>query len=672
MKSDKERIEELRRLIRHHDRKYYIEAAPEISDYDYDMLVAELRKLEEKHPELITPDSPTQRVGGEPLEGFAIVEHRVPMLSIDNTYSEDELREFDRRVRRLLESDEVEYVEELKIDGLAVSLVYEDGLFTLGSTRGDGFRGDDVTTNLKTIKEIPLRLEPPKKGFRVPAVLEARGEVYMPVAAFEKLNKEREKEDLPLFANPRNAAAGSMKLLDPRTVAKRHLSICIYGLGYTEGLDLKTHYEALTLLRSLGLRTNPNTQLCPNIDEVMHFCNEWEEKRHSLDYHIDGMVVKVNSFEQQERLGATSKAPRWVISYKFPAEEGITKLKEIRVQVGRSGILTPVAILEPVHLAGTTVTRATLHNADEVARKDIREGDWVAVAKAGEIIPQVLRVIKERRTGKEKPFKMPETCPVCGEKVRRVPDEVYIKCTNPLCEAQRKQRIRHFARRDGMDIEGLGPAVIEQLVDKGLVDDFTDLYHLKLEDLVALERMGKKSSENLLAAIEESKSRNLPEVLSAMGVEHIGTHAAEVLAEHFGSLDALARASAEDLEKIEEIGPIMAESIAGFFHSPAGKKLVKRLKDIGVNTRSLARARPKAATPFADKTVVITGTLSGYSRKEAEDLVKELGGRATSSVSAKTDFLVAGENPGSKLAKAQKLGIKIMSEEEFEKLASSA
>ena len=672
MKGVEERIEKLRRLIRYHDRKYYIEAAPEISDYEYDMLVGELRKLEEKHPELITPDSPTQRVGGEPLEGFATLEHRLPMLSIDNTYSEDELREFDRRVRRLLDTDEVEYVVELKIDGLAVSLIYEDGLLALGSTRGDGFRGDDVTANLKTIREIPLRLEPPLKRFKMPPVLEARGEVYMPVAAFEKLNKERKKEDLPLFANPRNASAGSMKLLDPRIVAKRHLSICIYGLGYSEGLEVKTHFEALNLLRSLGLRTNPNTKLCTTIDEVLDFCSVWEEKRHSLDYHIDGMVVKVNSFEQEERLGATSKAPRWVISYKFPAEEGITKLKQIRVQVGRSGTLTPVALLEPVHLAGTTVTRATLHNADEVARKDIREGDWVAVAKAGEIIPQVLRVIKERRSGKEKPFVMPEVCPICGEKVRRVPGEVYIKCTNPLCPAQRKQRIRHFARRDGMDIEGLGPAVIDQLVDKGLIEDYTDLYHLKLEDLMSLERMGKKSSENLLAALEKSKGRDLPQVLSAMGVEHIGTHAAEVLAEEFGSLESLAAASAEDLERIEEIGPIMTESIAGFFHSAAGKKVVKRLKAAGVNTKSLTALRPKAHTPFTDKTVVITGTLSKYSRKEAEDLVKQLGGRAASSVSTRTDFLVAGEKPGSKLPQAKKLDVKIIDEKEFEKLVSSA
>lgn len=672
--NNKEKIEKLRREIRRHDRKYYIENNPEITDYEYDKLVEELKELEKAHPELITPDSPTQRVGGEPLSEFAAVEHKIPMLSIDNTYTCEELREFDKRMRRMLGGEDVSYAVELKIDGVAISLWYENGLFIRGATRGDGMRGDDVTANLKTIREIPLRLEPMElSAFShqlSASVLEVRGEIYLSIADFQRLNEEREETGEPQFANPRNAAAGSLKLLDPRLTVKRHLRLFAYGLGYCEGITSNNQIECLTTLRNAGLPTNPHTKWCRNIEEVFEYCNEWDTKRHSLEYEVDGMVVKVNDFAQRERLGATSKSPRWVAAYKFPAEQAMTTINEIVVQVGKTGTITPVANLSPVRLAGTTVSRATLHNFDEIERKDIRVGDHVMVQKAGEIIPQVIRVVKEKRTGKEKIFQIPTCCPECGSRVLREEGDVYIRCHNPLCPAQAKRRIRYFASRDAMDIDGLGPAIIDQLVDKGLLKDYADLYYLKFDDLVSLERMGEKSSNNLLRAIEESKGRDLDRLICAMGIYHIGSHASEALAEHFNSIDELSNATEEGLLDINGIGPIMAEGIVSFFQEERTKRAIKKLKNAGVNTKRLKAKKVVKETPIKGKTFVVTGMLKGYSRKEVEDFIKSLGGKVSSSMSKKTDYLVCGESPGSKLDNARSLGVNVLSEEDFEELAN--
>lgn len=664
-----EKIEDLRRQIHYHDRKYYIEAQPEITDYEYDQLIRELQRLEKTYPQFITPDSPTQRVGGEPLEEFATIEHRVPMLSIDNVYSDEELREFTARLNRLLGGKEVNYVTELKIDGVAVTLWYEKGVFKWGATRGDGYRGDDITANLRTIRNIPLRLEAVTE--HIPA-LEVRGEVYLENKDFQALNAEREESGEPQFANPRNAAAGSLKLLDPRLTAKRRLKFIAHSIGYYEGITLKSQMESLNFFRELGLPVSPHNRLCKDLEDVHHYCEEWRTKRMELPYEVDGIVIKVNSFEQWKVLGATSKAPRWVVAYKYPPEQAITRLKKVVLQVGKTGVITPVAHLEPVHLAGTTVSRATLHNFDEMYRKDIRVGDYVAVQKAGEIIPQVVKVVKEKRTGKEHVFKPPKTCPECGGEVTRDEGEVYLRCHNPLCPAQAKRRIRYFASRDAMDIEGFGPAIIDQLVDKGLLKDYADIYYLKFEDLVGLERMAEKSSQNLINAIERSKARDLDRLICALGIQHVGVHSAEVLAEHFGSLDELARTSPETLEKIPEVGPIMARSIARFFSDPRTKSIIKKLKDAGVNTKRL-KARPQVKeSKIAGKTIVVTGTLKKYSRKEIEELIKALGGRPSSSVSRKTDFVLAGESPGSKLDNARRLGVKVLNEAEFEKLIAAS
>ncbi len=665
-KSAAQRITKLRDLIRYHDHKYYVENAPEISDDDYDMLVKELEELEKEHPELVTPDSPTQRVAGQPLEGFVTVTHRVPMLSIDNTYSAGELREFDKRVTRMLGDEKCQYVVEPKIDGVAVALWYEDAVLVRGATRGDGARGDDITQNLRTIREIPLRLHRSRK-VSLAAALEARGEVYMPGSAFRALNEEREQAGEPAFANPRNATAGSLKLLDPRITASRKLSIFLYGLGYYEGAPLETHSQTLELFEALGLRVNPHTEKCADIEEVIDFCSRFEPRRYELDYNIDGVVVKVDSLNQQQRLGRTAKAPRGVMAYKYPAEQAGTRVLSIDVQVGKTGTLTPVANLEPVFLAGTTVKRATLHNADEIARKDIRVGDHVFIEKAGEIIPQVTSIIQSKRTGKEKVFHMPRKCPVCGGKVVKDPEGVYHRCTNLACPAQLKQRLRYFAHRNAMDIEGLGIALIEQLVNEGLVKDVGDLYTLKAEDIEKLEHMGKKSTENLLAGIAASRERGLARLLAALGILHIGLTAAEVLAAELGSMDQLMGATQEEVQAIPGIGPIIARSIISFFQSSENREVIQKLKDARVKMESeVARAREGA--PLAGKSFVVTGALSGYSRKEAEELIKSLGGRTSSSVSSKTDYLLAGENPGSKLQKAQKLGVKTLSEADFKKL----
>jgi DNA ligase (NAD+) len=668
MSAPAQRAEELRSLIRYHSRKYYVDAKPEISDREFDRLLKELEKLEETNPELITPDSPTQRVGGEPIEGFVTVKHRQPMLSIDNTYNADELREFDRRVRKLLTGEPVTYVVELKIDGVAISLTYENGRFTVGATRGDGERGDDVTHNLKTIRGLPLRLDLDKP----PALLEARGEVYLTTEQLARINQERLAKDQEPFANPRNSAAGSLKLLDPRLCAQRHLQLFTYALGATDGVDAQTHLESLELLRQCGFPVNPDIEAFTDIDRVIDYCNSWVERRHELPYETDGMVIKVNDFAQRRRLGATSKAPRWVVAYKFEAEQALTKLLRIEAHVGRTGILTPIAYLEPVQLAGTTVSRASLHNADEIARKDIRMGDMVLVEKAGEIIPYVIRSEPGARTGSEKVFRFPASCPACGSPVEREEDGAYYRCTNPACPAQLKEHLHFYAHRNAMDVEGLGSVLADQLVDAGLVRSIPDLYRLTLEQLVELERVGKKSAQNLLDGIAASKQRGLTHLLTGLGIRHVGGHVAELLAQEFGDMDSLMNASAERLAQVEGIGQERAESIHKFFQSTAGRKTIEELRSLGLKLTEDARPTPAqvGGADLTGKTFVVTGTLTHFSREEIEGLIKQLGGKATGSVSKKTDYVIAGEKAGSKLDKAKELGVSILTEDEFKALIS--
>jgi DNA ligase (NAD+) len=660
-----ENIENLRSKIRYHDGKYYVENMPEISDYEYDQLMKELESLESANPQLISPDSPTQRVSGEPVSEFTSIEHSIPMLSIENTYSEEELREFDKRIRRILKDvDDIEYVVELKIDGIAITLWYENGVFMRGATRGNGFRGDDVTMNLRTVKDIPLRFLPVDNR-KIPPVIEIRGEIYLPNKDFQKLNERREEADEPQFANPRNAAAGSLKLLDPHTTAKRPLRLFAYAFGYEENNRFANHIEYLEAIKEFGLPVNPHYKLCRDIDEVISYCNSWETKRSDLDYQVDGMVIKVNLLALHDRLGSTSKAPRWVMSYKFNPEDAATKIEAIKVQVGKTGTLTPVAELSPVPLSGTTVSRASLHNFDEIKRKDIRVGDYVVVQKAGEIIPQVVEVITEKRTGNEEPFPVPKVCPVCKSDV--IKEKVFLKCHNPLCTAQSKRRIMYFVSRNAMDIEGFGPAIIEQLVDKKIIGNYADIYSLKFDDLEPLERMGEKSAQNLINAIEDSKDRDLHCLICALGIQNIGTHAAGVLSKHFGTLDRLMDASVEELDEIFEIGEITARGVVDFFSNSHTKNVINKLKAAGVNLSAI-RKEAKTASNIAEKSFVVTGTLNGYTRKEIEDIIKNLGGKVSSSVSGKTDFLIAGESPGSKLETAKKLGTTILSKEEFENL----
>jgi DNA ligase (NAD+) len=665
MPSPAQRAAELRRLIEHHNYLYYVEAKPEISDREFDRLLQELKEIEEAHPDLVTPDSPTQRVGGQPIEGFATVRHRELMLSIDNTYNAGELREFDRRVRKLLPGEAVTYVVELKIDGVAISLTYEDGRLSVGATRGDGERGDDVTHNLKTIRELPLSL----RTKQPPRLFEARGEVYMTRADLARLNRDRIAKGLEPFANPRNSAAGSLKLLDPRLCAERRLRLFTYALGATEGLTVKSHREALQLLRDFGFPVNPHISSFDTIDEVIAYCESWAEKRHELPYETDGMVIKVDDASQRRRLGATSKAPRWVVAYKFAAEQALTKLLSIEVQVGKTGILTPVAHLEPVQLAGTTVSRASLHNADEIARKDIRVGDMVLVEKAGEIIPYVIRSEAAARTGSEKVFRFPTKCPVCGAPVEREPGSAHFRCMGPACPAQLKERLRFFAHRNAMDIEGLGVVLVDQLVDAGLVRSLPDVYRLTEEQLLGLERMGKKSAQNLLEGIAASKERGLSRVLTGLGIRHVGEHVAEILAREFRSMAELMSATTERLARVEGIGPERAESIHAFFHSTAGKKAVEELRELGVKlTEDVPAASAAGSADLSGKTFVITGTLARYSREEIEGLIKQLGGKATGSVSKKTDYVIAGDKAGSKLDKARELGVPVLNEEQFDEL----
>jgi len=669
----RKRAEALRRLIRTHNRLYFVENAPEISDAEYDRLFRELLDLEREHPDLASPDSPTQRVGGEPLEGFETVAHRVPMLSIENAFTIDELRAFDGRVRKGLGDARVAYVVEPKIDGVAVSLWYEAGALVRGLTRGDGARGDDITSNLRTVRQVPLRLERVGRR-RPPAFLEVRGEVFMDRREFARLNAEREREGKPLFANPRNSTAGTLKLLDPKQCARRRLRLFAYAVGHREGIAFTSHSGVLDSLRRAGFPVNPAIERVESMDAAVERLSAWEERRGGLEYEIDGLVIKVDSIDQQERLGHTTRAPRGCVAYKFHAETGTTRVLAIRVQVGKTGTLTPVADLEPVPLSGTTVQRATLHNADEIARKDIRVGDTVVVQKAGEIIPQVLRVVPEKRPRGSKPFVFPQRCPVCDAPVARDEDGVYVRCNNPACPAQLKERLRHFAGRDAMDIDGLGPAIVDQLVDQGLVGELADLYRLseKREALVALERVGEKSADNLLQAVTVSRDRPLARFLFGLSVRHVGVHVAELLAARFGSLKALAAANAEDLAAVEGIGPIVAQSVRDFFHSRSGRQTLAHLKAVGVRPVETAPMAAPAETPFAGKTVVITGTLAAFSRREIEDRLKRLGARVTGSVSAKTDLVVVGEDPGSKLDTARSLGVRTIDETELQTMLPPA
>lgn len=659
----KRHIEKLREEIRKHDYLYYVKNEPILSDYDYDMLMKELIDLEGRHPELITPDSPSQRVGGEPTETFPTVLHHVSMLSLDNTYSPDELQDFHRRVMELLPGERVEYVAELKIDGVAVSLRYEGGVFVQGATRGDGVRGDDITPNLKTIRSIPLRLLTDDPGLMD---IEVRGEVYFPKDTFQALNEERDKAGERPFANPRNAAAGSLKLQDPQQVARRGLDIFIYAL-VSEGEHL-THFESLESMSRIGLHVNPDYRLCDSIDDVLAYCHLWEEKRHELDYETDGMVIKVNSPAQQRILGSTSKSPRWMIAFKFPTQEAITVLKDIQLQVGRTGALTPVALLDPVQLLGTTIARATLHNFDEIRRKDIRIGDHVVLEKGGEVIPKVVKVISEKRPPGTVPFREPQQCPVCGGALVHVPDEVAIRCENVNCPAQLKRRLEHFASRGAMDIEGLGPALVEQLVEQRLVSDYGDLYSLTPEHLASLERMAEKSARNVLAAIEESKDNPLYRLIFGLGIRHVGINAARILAGRYPSLDQLSKAQPEELEGINEIGPTMAASIEAFFQNEQNRSVLEKLKRGGVRFEDEKPVDEEAEGLLSGKTFVLTGTLKAFTRSEAGQRIRSKGGRVSSSVSAQTDYVVAGEDPGSKLDKAHQLGVATLSENEFKKM----
>ncbi|MFC1624591.1 NAD-dependent DNA ligase LigA [Candidatus Omnitrophota bacterium] len=664
-KDIQKKIRSLRESINRHDRKYYIENKPEISDQEYDRLMKGLKDLEERHPEFITQDSPTQRVAGGAIEGFKTVEHRVPMLSMDNTYSPDEVREFDKRVRKNLGASILDYVVESKIDGVSISLLYENGRFIQGATRGDGFRGDDITVNLKTIKSLPLNINS-RKGIKIPDLFEVRGEVYMPRKAFSKINKGREEKGEEVFANPRNAASGSLKLLDPSIVRRRGLDAWIYGVGYISGGSFNTQFEALHFLKDAGFRTNPHIKKCHSIEEVIKYCKEWEHKKDSLEYDADGMVIKVDLFRYQKRLGETSKSPRWMIAYKFPAEKKETFLEDIIVQVGRTGTLTPVAILKPVELSGSVVSRATLHNQDEIMRKDVRKGDRVLIEKAGEIIPQVVEVVKSKRTGREKRFSMPSRCPACNSLVKGIEGEVALRCENLSCPAQLKERITHFSSRQAMDIEGCGEAIVAQLVDKKIVEDYGDIYYLRQEEMAGLERMADKSASNLIIAIENSKSNDLNRLVYGLGIRHVGVRSAWILSSRFKSIDRIASLGIEELENINEIGPIVARSIYNFFRRKENEKVIEKLKRAGVKVEektSLTKGKS-----LEGKSFVITGTLDNFAREAIEELIRKYGGNASSSVSKSTDYLILGKEPGSKFEKAKKLGVKIIDEGEFKKM----
>ncbi|WP_223596076.1 NAD-dependent DNA ligase LigA [Neobacillus bataviensis] len=655
-----QKINELRNLLNQYGYEYYVLDAPTVPDAEYDRLMQELLELEEKFPQLKTQDSPTVRVGGAVLDVFEKVEHRTPMLSLGNAFNEQDLRDFDRRIRQAV-GDDFSYVCELKIDGLAVSLRYENGLFVQGATRGDGTIGEDITSNLKTIKSIPLRL-------RENVSLEVRGEAYMPKRSFEALNQVREERGEELFANPRNAAAGSLRQLDPKIAASRKLDVFLYGIGNTGESGVISHSEGLDYLDHLGFKTNKERRKCLLIDDVIDFVNSWVEKRPGLPYEIDGIVIKVDSLEQQAALGTTAKSPRWAIAFKFPAEEVITTLLDIELSVGRTGVVTPTAILEPVKVAGTTVQRASLHNEDLIREKDIKIGDKVVVKKAGDIIPEVVNVLADQRTGDERDFHMPTHCPECESDLVRLEGEVALRCINPKCPAQIREGLIHFVSRDAMNIDGLGEKVISQLFAEKLISDVADIYKLTRDQLLALERMGEKSVSNLLKAIEASKSNSLEKLLFGLGIRHVGAKAAKTLAISFGTMDKLASAAKDELITINEIGDKMADSIVAFFEQDEAGELIQELIAAGVNMEYKG-AKPVSAEEsdsiFAGKTVVLTGKLEQLSRNEAKEKIEALGGNVAGSVSKKTHLVIAGEDAGSKLAKAQDLGIEVWDEEKL-------
>ncbi len=660
------RLERLRDEIREYDYLYYVLNQPQISDRKYDKLFADLKALEEANPKFVTADSPTQRVSERPLDEFVSVRHAVPMLSMDNTYNSEELRAFDERVRKQLGDESYDYVVELKIDGVAISLRYEAGRLVTAATRGDGQVGDDVTANVRTVKAVPLVL---LGGRNIPDVLEVRGEVYMSTMAFVELNKLRTEAGEPAFANPRNATAGSLKLLDAKITAIRNLSFFAYSIGEVSQPLAENHYQTLQKFRELGLPVNPNIKKGKDIDQVIDICLGWSEKKQQLDYQIDGMVIKIDRFAQRDILGATGRAPRWCISYKFPAEQAETTIESIDVQVGKSGILTPVANLAPVQLAGTTVKRASLHNFDELDRLEVRCGDTVTIEKAGEIIPQVVEVRRKLRPAGALRFKIPKRCPSCGGQVKKDEDGVYIRCVNPDCSGQLKERLKYFAGRGQMDIENLGEALIEQLVDTGLVKNFADLYTLELEKLVELERMAEKSAKNVIESIDASKRRPLWRLIAALGIRHIGSQSAQILAEYFGSLDAIMQADKQTLEEIDQIGPTMAESVYEYFHNGKNRAAIDELTELGVKPK---QPTAKRSDKLAGKTIVVTGSLENFTRQQAEYTIRQAGGKPAASVSKKTDFVLAGKEPGSKLDKAQKLGVKVINEQQFMEMLSNS
>lgn len=653
----REEAEKLKKELRHHSYLYYVLDKPEISDYEFDHMYRKLVDIEAKYPELVTPDSPTQRVGGKATDDFQKVRFRKPMLSLANAFSADELRDFDRRVKEGLETDHVQYITELKIDGLSMNLIYKNGVLTQGLTRGDGRVGEDVTSNVKTIHTIPLYIE------NAPPYMEVRGEVYMPRKSFIMLNEERDEAGLMPFANCRNAAAGSLRQLDPHVTAARNLAFFAYALGDIEGLEISSQEELLMKLSEFHFQVNPNYKKWDSIEGVIQGVNDWEVRRHDLGYDTDGMVIKVNDFAQQEKLGATVKDPRWAMAYKYPPEEAETKVEKIVVTLGRTGVLTPSADLEPVHLAGTVVKRATLHNMDFIKEKDIREGDYVKIYKAGEIIPEIDRVLKEKRNGSEKPFEIPEVCPVCGSPVERPAGEVAYRCTNPNCGGIVREKLAHFASRDAMNIEGMGPSVVDSLLAYRLVSDPGDFYRLTQDELEQIERMGEKRAGNLIAAIEKSKESGLAKLLFGLGIRFLGAKGAELVAGKYHTMEELENAGTDDIQSIDGIGKATAESLYSYLHDMENMKVLDKLKSAGVMME--AAVEEETGSAFEGEMVVLTGKLSSMGRREAGDLIKSQGGSVQSSITNHTTLVVAGEDAGSKLDKAREKGIPVLSEEEF-------
>lgn len=661
----KKRIKQLASELKKHNRLYYVDNSPVITDAEYDKLYSELLHLEAEYPEFAIEDSPTKRVGSDLAGNFKAVRHISPMLSMDNTYSHDQIRDFDKRVKKILAAQDVEYAAELKIDGVSVNMLYENGRFLSGATRGDGESGDDISKNLKTIKDIPWDI-PKIKGRNPPKLLEVRLEAYMPRKWFEILNKEREENNEQIFKNPRNACAGSLKLLDAAETGKRHLSVFAWGVGAFKGFDFKKHSEALDYLKDAGFKVNPHRKVCKNISEVIEYCGEWKDERAKLDYDIDGMVIKVNSLEGQRILGVRTKSPRWIIAYKFPAEQAMTKLLDVHTQVGRTGIITPVAIMSPVNISGSTVSRATLHNFDEIKRLGVKIGDNVYIEKSGEIIPKVIRVDVDKRTGKEKDIIEPVRCPACNSLLHKDLEEVALRCDNVRCSAQLKQKIIHFASRDAMDIKGLGKSLAGVLVDKNMVKDFSDIYSLTAGQIQNIERFADKSSSNLVEAINKSKKNDIYRLIYGLGIRHIGIHAAWILANRYHSIGALKKETIESLMENNEIGEVMAESIYSFFRTAENVKVLDNMEKLGV--RMEEASLDAGSGILSGKTVVVTGTLESYSRNEIEELIRKLGGNPSGSVSKKTDFLLYGKEAGSKLNKARSLGVKVIDENEFKKM----